>query len=821
MYGVDWESPGFRMISPDQQSLVRLSLKLWDDLIPQNLVETTAYSSNIEFAYSSTMSGYAHAYLPSDGSVWFSLVERQDANNSITSPTIGRYGFKTVLHEIGHALGLNHMGDYVSSVRDRPSSFQDSTVFSIMSYYGPGGSRQSPDVAQANWTGADGVDYSSQTPMLNDVMAIQSIYGVSKTTRTGDTVYGFGSNIADSSVAVFDFTVNRHPILTIFDSGGIDTLDLSGWRTSSVIRLKSGAYSSCNGMTDNIAIAYTCVIENATAGSGDDQITGNSADNVLKGNAGDDLIDGGTGDDTLFGGAGNDHLSGGGGTDVAVFAGAFSSYVASYSQVDYAWRLVSAAEGNDVVVGVEFFQFSDGLRDASLNLVRDMQAPLPVTGQKLNGNAAANILLGQGGPDTLTGMAGNDVLAGMGGDDRLDGGAGLDTAAYGLTRASYTVSRTAGGLSVNGPEGQNSLSNIERLHFADVTLAFDTDASAGQIYRLYQAAFNRMPDSAGLGSWISAMDQGMALPQVASGFMQSAEFQGLYGANPDNGQFVTLLYDNVLHRTPDAGGYGYWVDQLTSDAQTREQVLTGFSESAENKAALQPVMENGIAFTERYHFTGSALADVLIGSAGDDLMQGLAGNDVFISLGGADSIDGGAGIDTAVFVGIRASHSISHAASALMVSDAADVHGTDRLSSVERLQFGDVNLAFDVDGNAGQTYRLYQAAFDRAPDLAGLGSWIAAMDQGLALTQVASGFIQSAEFQILYGASPGNGQFVTLLYDNVLHRAPDAGGYGYWVDQLASNAQTREQVLTGFSESPEHQLALIGVIQDGMAYLPG
>ena len=175
--------------------------------------------------------------------------------------------------------------------------------------------------------------------------------------------------------------------------------------------------------------------------------------------------------------------------------------------------------------------------------------------------------------------------------------------------------------------------------------------------------------------------------------------------------------------------------------------------------------------------------------------------------------------DTAVFAGERASAVINRLGSNLQVSD--ELGGTDTLVNIERLQFADINLAFDVDGNAGQTYRLYQAAFNRTPDAGGLGDWIAAMDHGMSITQVAGGFIASAEFQSLYGVNPGNAQFVTLLYDNVLHRTPDAGGYGYWVDQVAQGLQTRQQGLTGFSESPENQLALIGAIQDGIAYLPG
>ena len=90
------------------------------------------------------------------------------------------------------------------------------------------------------------------------------------------------------------------------------------------------------------------------------------------------------------------------------------------------------------------------------------------------------------------------------------------------------------------------------------------------------------------------------------------------------------------------------------------------------------------------------------------------------------------------------------------------------------------------------------------------------MDNGLTLTQVAHGFIASAEFQSLYGASPSNTDFINLLYSNVLHRSADQYGADYWNNQLGSGV-SKEQVLIGFSESNENQLALIGVIQDGIA----
>jgi hypothetical protein len=84
---------------------------------------------------------------------------------------------------------------------------------------------------------------------------------------------------------------------------------------------------------------------------------------------------------------------------------------------------------------------------------------------------------------------------------------------------------------------------------------------------------------------------------------------------------------------------------------------------------------------------------------------------------------------------------------------------------------------------------------------------------------VGCGFIASAEFQKLYGTNPTNELFVTKLYDNVLHRAPDAGGYKYWVDLLNTGGIDKVSALVNFSESNENQAGVIGVIQNGIDLL--
>eukprot|EP01030_Chromulinospumella_sphaerica_P009147 gene9147-8958_t len=208
---------------------------------------------------------------------------------------------------------------------------------------------------------------------------------------------------------------------------------------------------------------------------------------------------------------------------------------------------------------------------------------------------------------------------------------------------------------------------------------------------------------------------------------------------------------------------------------------------------------------------GSRYDDVITGNERDNLLQGYGGNDV---------IDGGAGRDTVRFAGKLADYTLATSFGNLQVTAKDGISGFATLSNVERVQFADQSMAFDISGTAGKAYRIYQAAFDRTPDASGLGFWISVMDKGYALVDVADAFIKSDEFVALYGAQPSNADLLTHIYQNVLHRTPDAGGYAFWLGVLDRNAVTRAQVLAEFSESPENQAALIGVIGNGFSYQP-
>ena len=182
----------------------------------------------------------------------------------------------------------------------------------------------------------------------------------------------------------------------------------------------------------------------------------------------------------------------------------------------------------------------------------------------------------------------------------VKGGAGIDTVNYAGNHDAYTIDRVADGFTIshkNGVGGTDLLSGIERIDFGDTNMALDIDGIGGAAYRIYQAAFNRTPDSGGLGFWINVMDNGLSLAEVAAGFMRTPEFIAAYGANPSNHDLVSQIYLNVLHRPAEPGGLAYWTGALDRGVVTAAQALSMISESPENQAALAPVIGEGFTYT--------------------------------------------------------------------------------------------------------------------------------------------------------------------------------------------------------------------------------
>jgi hypothetical protein len=226
-------------------------------------------------------------------------------------------------------------------------------------------------------------------------------------------------------------------------------------------------------------------------------------------------------------------------------------------------------------------------------------------------------------------------------------------------------------------------------------------------------------------------------------------------------------------------------------------------------------------------------APLILEREGGLSFNGYGGNDRFYAYGSHEHDDifyGGDGVDSLIYSGPRANYSITASNTiwnpitektdsvGFFIRDNTGRDGVLQISEVERVVFSDTAIGFDIDGVAGQAYRIYKAAFDRAPDLAGLGYWINAMDNGAALTGVAGGFIASTEFQSRYG-NVNDTDFIRLLYENVLDRQPDAAGYAFWQDAMGRGL-TREALLAEFSESPENKSNVAGLIANGIEYTP-
>ncbi|MEZ5742346.1 MAG: M10 family metallopeptidase C-terminal domain-containing protein [Sphingomonadaceae bacterium] len=267
---------GLAAFTAEQIDYARQAIDLWDDLIAPTFVEKNGRGADIQFA-NSWDPGQAYAYYPeyvpgakngftnaqgwkffgdvfiADPRTYFddegNLLHRGNFTNGDLS--IGGYGQSTIVHELGHAIGLSHPGAYngagATNYADQAEYAQDSEQFSIMSYW----DEYETGARVFNWNTltyrlADGATFlaewaNSQTPMLHDIYVAQQKYGADPTTRADDTIYGFGSTAGKD---VFDFAVNEQPFLAIYDAGGEDTLDLSGFNSSVVINLNDGEFSS-------------------------------------------------------------------------------------------------------------------------------------------------------------------------------------------------------------------------------------------------------------------------------------------------------------------------------------------------------------------------------------------------------------------------------------------------------------------------------------------------------------------------------------------------------------------------------------------------
>ena len=407
-------------------------------------------------------------------------------------------------------------------------------------------------------------------------------------------------------------------------------------------------------------------------GGGRDYIAGGAGNDILRGGGttagGLSMIDGGDGDDTITGGLGQDALMGGAGNDTITTRSGYGSVTggagadvmrASGDLSEYGVILDYTSDPSGVRVNLTAGTATDGWGST------DTFSGFRV----VSGSAYDDVLIGlQNGSSRLTGAAGNDMLVGGRGNDTFYGGFGDD-----------------------------------RIDGGDASRGSST-GSTGTVYRLYRAALNREPDRGGLEHWSRVVDLGRTPESVAADFLSSTEFQNTYGAL-DNAAFVTLLYQNVLHRAPDAGGLSGWVNSLDA-GNSRASVLLGFSQSSEFKTAT--AFEQGISLTS-YTLEHQGLVFRLYQAALDR----------------APDASGFAGWTTLLD---------DHRGSTV------DVAQSFMNSSEFRTKYGNLD-------NAQFVTRLYANVLGRAPDAEGLAGWVGGLDAGSSRAQVLEGFAESSELR--------------------------------------------------------------------------
>jgi hypothetical protein len=314
-------------------------------------------------------------------------------------------------------------------------------------------------------------------------------------------------------------------------------------------------------------------------------------------------------------------------------------------------------------------------------------------------------------------------------------------------------------------------------------------------------------------SFDGALDLGLNMPSYFAGETEN-RIGGAVGSYKED-------YPDGSHFHVSGGATGMAADAL-ADGWATAAYLSGADDIAVNlpPALYEPFIVAAGAGDDRMSITGGG---------GDLHVVAGAGNDTVAVLSDDHAIDGGAGVDTVRLQGVRSAYTVQKvlAPDSLPIPASGPVYTvtarngtTQTLIDVERIAFADKTVALDIDGNAGAAYRLYQAAFNRTPDAAGLGFWISAIDHGMSLRDVAQGFVGSTEFKTIYGSNPSSLDFVTKLYQNILHRAPEGGGLAFWTGVLDNKTAGMADVLSGLSESGENKAGLVGVIGDGFAYDP-
>ena len=576
-YGDGEPSDGFSPLSSFEQSLVTSIMNSIMGFTNLTITNAGTGTGDIELAHSSNANPTAYTYYPDGstegGDIWFGT------SYNYTQPRTGDYSTLIHIHEIGHALGLKHSNEAGGVANEPVPSDHDLLEYSVMSY--------------RSYTGASTLAMSDEqygyptSFMMNDILALQTMYGADYTSHGSNNVYSWNATTGQEFI---DGVPQALPgadrvFMTVWDGGGNATYDVSNYTTNETINLNPGAYSILDSKQlaylgnghyadGNVFNAYLfdndprSLIANAILGSGTDSVLGNAANNVLTAGSGKDTLEGGGGHDTLIAGAGTDTFVFNPTDGVSTIVGFNAAHgdtvllsgiagVSSYTDV----MSHAAQVGSDAVLnfGANEQIIFHGLNVASL------------TSADFQFQAAAP-------PSQITDISLVD---------------GLTTAIIDDTYENATINIGPSGTVVTTHSGFDGITNADRIQFTDAVVALDVDGTAGFAYRLYQAAFDRTPDESGLSFNVHLLDTALTESQMSAAFVASAEFQNKYG-NLTNDQFITALYSNILSRAPDPSGHAGWLQILNSGQESRGDVLIGFSESTENHSYVDPKLVTGI-----------------------------------------------------------------------------------------------------------------------------------------------------------------------------------------------------------------------------------
>jgi len=595
----------FAQMPSEAQTAVRQAFGLYSSYTNLTFVEASG-ATDLRLALADTGSGGRgwDPGAPSERSGDVYLDEGQDWS----FVAIPSSKFATIVHEIGHALGLSHPGLQMDPAKV-------SKQYTIMAY------PPYPDHPEPNTS--PGPDPT--TLMQLDIAALQHMYGANFRTNAGDTVYRWDNQFAELSIngvlqPSSDFRSRPDIYMTLWDGGGIDTYDFSNFSTGSKVDLRPGEWSTPSEtmlpfafvdferipMPGSIANALLfrgdtrSLIENAIGGNGNDSFIGNQANNVLTGNGGDDTFFYTSGNDTFHG----DAKRTGGAGDTADFSMSSAGVVITPVAVTTTVRI------GTTVITVPL-QANSALADTNsryqvVNTFGGASATLFGI-ENLVGSAFADTITGDGSDNTIDAGGGNDTVFYTGGVDNLNGGDGIDTLNFSLFSSAVSV----------------------RLASTAAT-SDTTDWSTGTLRTI---------------ATLSSFEHAVGTSHNDRIFGTSAANQIDGGAGADRmfgfGGNDIYLVDNTGDVTIEGDEITGLIDQGGTD-EVRSSVTFTLGRFIENLTLTGSSAVSG---------TGNNLNNIITGNAAANTLNGLEGNDRLNGLGGNDRLNGGLGNDTYVFAG--------------------------------------------------------------------------------------------------------------------------------------------------------------------------